>query len=79
MKDLHEFSLNLKILQDENVVVFQLEFTRMGVGGASTGNWRQLIRKSMEDLNALKKNGFHFPVFVIQAKIGRKLPQLLKR
>lgn len=51
----------------------------MGVGGASTGNWRQLIRKSMEDLHALKKNGFQFPVFVIQAKIGRKLPQLLKR
>lgn len=51
----------------------------MGVGGASTGNWRQLIRKSKEDIHALKKNGFQFPVLVILAKIGRKIPQLLKR
>jgi len=51
----------------------------MGVGGASTGNWRQLIRKSKEDRQALRKNGFKFPVLMIIAKIGRKVPQLFKR
>ena len=76
-----DYEFMLRVMQDPG---FRLEYipeviTRMGVGGASTGNWRQLIRKSMEDMQALTKNGFKFPVLVIIAKIGRKIPQLFKR
>ena len=76
-----DYEFMLRVMQDPGL---RLEYipeiiTRMGVGGASTGNWRQLIRKSKEDIHALKKNGFQFPVLVILAKIGRKIPQLLKR
>ncbi len=76
-----DYEFMLRVMQEPR---FRLEYipeviTRMGVGGASTGNWRQLIRKSMEDMQALTKNGFKFPVLVIIAKIGRKIPQLFKR
>jgi len=33
----------------------------------------------MEDIRALHKNGFRFPLFTLSAKNIRKLPQLLKR
>lgn len=76
-----DYEFMLRVMQDPG---FRLEYipeviTRMGVGGVSTGNWRQLIRKSKEDMHALRKNGFQFPVLVIMAKIGRKIPQLFKR
>lgn len=76
-----DYEFMLRVMLDTG---FRLEYipeviTRMGVGGASTGNWQQLIRKSKEDIHALKKNGFKFPVLVILAKIGRKIPQLFKR
>ena len=53
--------------------------TNMRMGGVSTGNVKQLFRKSSEDIQALRNNGFRFPQFIVMLKIVRKLPQLIKR
>ena len=53
--------------------------TKMRMGGASTGSFYQLVTKSKEDMRALRKNGFSFPLAVLAAKNLRKIPQLFKR
>jgi glycosyltransferase len=51
----------------------------MRLGGASTGGLKNLIRKSGEDIRALRNNGFHFPIVVVLLKNIKKLPHLLIR
>lgn len=85
------FDISFKIAGDYNFMVsvmkdkeISLEYlpeiiTKMRMGGASTGSLKDIITKSMEDIRALRNNGFKFPFLVLAAKNLRKLPQLLKR
>lgn len=75
----YELMLRLMKHPETNLCWLNQTITRMTMGGASTGNLKNLKKKSQEDLRALRSNGFEFPYLVLACKIGRKLPQLLKR
>jgi glycosyltransferase involved in cell wall biosynthesis len=51
-----------------------LLITRMRIGGASS-KWQNLVKKSREDMRALRKNGMGFPLFVLLRKVGSKFGQ----
>ncbi len=53
--------------------------TTMRLGGASTGSINGILLKMQEDIQALRNNGFRFPLAILVAKNLRKLPQLLHR
>lgn len=76
-----DYDFMLRVMKDPEIKLVHLPqtITRMGVGGVSTGNRKQLVQKSKEDIRALRNNGFIFPLATVAAKIIRKLPQLLKR
>jgi len=76
-----DYDFILRVMKDPDIQLVHLPqiITRMRVGGVSTGNLQQLIRKSKEDLRALKNNGFMFPLAVLAVKNLRKLPQLFMR
>lgn len=76
-----DYDFMLRILLDRNA---RLEYvpeviTLMKMGGISTGNLRSLLRKSKEDIRALKNNGFRYPLLVLAKKNLRKIPQLYVR
>jgi len=74
-----DYDFMLRVMQDTSYKLVHLPevITKMRVGGVSTGNTKQLLTKSMEDLQALRKNGFKFPWLVLIAKNLRKFPQLI--
>jgi glycosyltransferase involved in cell wall biosynthesis len=76
-----DYDFILRIMKDKEINLVHLPelVTKMRTGGVSTGNLKQLVLKSKEDIRALRKNGFLFPLLIVGIKIGRKLPQLLKR
>ncbi len=76
-----DYDFMLRVMLDKEIKLTYLPkvITKMRIGGASTGNFKQLITKSKEDIRALRKNGFHFPQAVLVAKNLRKLPQLYNR
>ncbi len=51
-----------------------LLITRMRIGGASS-KWQNLVKKSREDMRALRKNGMRFPLLVLFRKVSGKLGQ----
>jgi glycosyltransferase len=51
-----------------------LLITRMRIGGASS-KWQNLVKKSREDMRALRKNGMGFPLFVLLRKVVGKIGQ----
>lgn len=76
-----DYDFMLRIMQAKDV---QLKFipeiiTKMRMGGASTGSINNIIRKSKEDLQAMKNNGFKHPLLTLLSKNLRKIPQLFKR
>lgn len=75
-----DYDFMLRVMKDKEMELVYLPevITRMRMGGVSTGSVKQLIRKSREDIRALRNNGFRFPLLVVFLKIARKLPQLLK-
>ncbi len=85
------FDISFKIAGDYNFMVsvmkdkkINLEYLpeiiiKMRMGGASTGSVKGILKKSKEDIRALKNNGFKFPFLILIAKNLRKLPQLFKR
>ncbi|WP_206082201.1 glycosyltransferase family 2 protein [Maribellus sediminis] len=75
-----DYDFLLRALRDEsiNLVLLPETIVKMRKGGASTGNFRELIRKKQEDLRAMRNNGFSFPLWVLIMKNVRKLPQLWK-
>jgi glycosyltransferase involved in cell wall biosynthesis len=75
----YDFMLRVMLDKKINLVYLPEVITKMRMGGVSTGNVKQLLLKSKEDIRALRKNGFLFPLLIVGIKIGRKLPQLLKR
>ncbi len=50
---------------------------KMRVGGASNGSIKQILRKSKEDIAAMRKNGIN-PFIALPYKNVSKLPQFLK-
>ena len=46
---------------------------------ASTGSLKGIVLKMLEDIRALRNNGFKYPLAILAAKKFRKLPQLLHR
>lgn len=48
--------------------------THMRMGGASS-KWQNLVKKSREDMRALRKNGMVFPLFVLLRKVVGKIGQ----
>jgi len=57
-------------LGDNDVLV------KMRVGGASNGSLKQILRKSWEDISAMRNNGVN-PLVALPYKNLSKLPQFL--
>lgn len=76
-----DYDFMLRVMKDENINLALLPevITKMRVGGASTGNLKQLLNKSKEDMRALRNNEFKFPSKIVAVKIFKKLPQLIQR
>ncbi|WP_340112522.1 glycosyltransferase family 2 protein [Maribellus mangrovi] len=75
-----DYDQMLRIMRKESIHLAYLPETivRMRKGGASTGNFGELLCKKGEDLRVLRNNGFRFPFGVLLMKNLRKIPQLLK-
>ncbi len=73
-----DYDFMLRVMQDENNHLEYIPETivKMRKGGASTGNFCDLIKKKKEDIRAMKNNGFRFPFKVLVFKNLRKVPQL---
>ena len=68
--------LRIMLAKDIQLKYLPEVITYMKMGGASTGSIKGIIRKSKEDLRAMRNNGFKFPIFVLLAKNIRKIPQV---
>ena len=75
----YDFMLRVMLDKEINLCYLPEVITKMRMGGLSTGNLKDIITKSTEDIRALQKNGFRFPMAVLASKNLRKLPQLLHR
>ncbi len=75
----YDFMIRIMKANQINLAYLPEIVTNMRMGGVSTGSFNDLITKSVEDMRALKNNGFKFPFLILAAKNLRKLPQLLKR
>lgn len=66
----------LRYLSSEKVKAAYLPevLIKMRVGGASNGSVKQIIRKSREDISAMRKNGIN-PLIALPCKNLSKLPQ----
>lgn len=76
-----DYDFMLRIMLDPNIRLKYIpkEFIKMRLGGASTGNIKSLLKKSKEDIIAIKNNGLKFPLYILALKNLRKLPQILIR
>lgn len=72
----YDFMLRIMLAKDIQLKYLPEVITNMKMGGASTGSIKGIIRKSKEDLKAMRNNGFKLPIVVLLAKNVRKLPQL---
>lgn len=75
----YDFMLRLMLSNDIHLKYLPEVVTKMKMGGASTGSAKGIIRKSKEDLKAIRNNGFKHPIIVLLAKNVRKLPQLFRK
>jgi glycosyltransferase len=75
----YDFMLRIMLDEELNFQLLPVVITRMQLGGASTGNLKSQIKKTREDMKALRNNGFKMPLFTLGAKKIRKIPQWLKR
>jgi len=75
-----DYEFLLRVLKDESVQVRRVPevLYRLGIGGASTGSLRGILRKSREDLRAARMHGFQ-PLLTVALKNARKLHQLFPR
>lgn len=74
-----DYDAMLRYLKNEEVKVAYLPevLVRMRVGGASNGSLKQILRKSREDIAAMRKNGIN-PVVALPCKNLTKVPQFIK-
>lgn len=76
-----DYDFMLRVMLDTEIKLEYLPeiITKMRLGGASTGSLKGILSKMQEDIRALRKNGFSFPLAVLAAKNLRKIPQLFIR
>ncbi len=76
-----DYDLMLRIFQDKSLKFAYLPavITRMRIGGASNKSLKNIIHKSSEDYQAMKKNGLPLPLWTLACKNFSKLPQFFKR
>jgi len=74
-----DYDALLRYLSSENVKVAYLPevLVKMRVGGASNGTLKQILRKSREDVTAMRSNGIN-PLLALPCKNLSKLPQFVK-
>ena len=74
-----DYDLMLRIFSDSELVFVYLPvlITRMRIGGTSNKSLKNIIRKSIEDHRAMKKNGFPFPIGTLLCKNLSKIPQFI--
>ncbi|MCW4153847.1 glycosyltransferase [Halomonas sp. 18H] len=75
-----DYDALLRYLASEKVEVAYLPevLVKMRVGGASNGSLKQILRKSREDIAAMRNNGIN-PFVALPCKNLSKLPQFLGR
>ncbi|MFD2834902.1 hypothetical protein [Gramella sp. AN32] len=74
-----DYDLMLRIFSDPTLKFKYLPevITKMRVGGASNRSLKNIKQKSLEDLKALKANGFKNPYKILYRKNINKLSQFL--
>lgn len=75
-----DYEFMLRVLRDNSL---KLEFlpkviTKMRVGGASNKSIKNIIAKSMEDLRAMRRHHFKYPIYALLLKNISKIPQFLR-
>ena len=72
-----DYDFMLRILKDPALKFVYLPevITKMRMGGASNRSFKNLIQKSREDYNILKRNNFSFPVLTLILKNISKIGQ----
>lgn len=75
-----DYDALLRYLGSEQVSVLYLPevLVKMRVGGASNGNLKQILRKSKEDISAMRHNGIN-PLVALPYKNLSKIPQFFVR
>lgn len=75
-----DYDALLRYLASDKVKVHYLPevLVKMRLGGASNGSFKQIIRKSREDISAMMKNGVN-PVLALPYKNLSKLPQFMMK
>lgn len=75
-----DYDLMLRIFSDNTLKFKYLPkvITKMRVGGASNRSLKNIIRKSTEDLRALKLNGINRPYLALANKNFSKISQFIK-
>jgi glycosyltransferase involved in cell wall biosynthesis len=76
-----DFDLMLRLFEIQAIRTAYLPSTlvRMRLGGATTGNWGNIIKGNLEAAHACRKNGFPGGLSFIASKIGRRVPQFFSR
>jgi glycosyltransferase len=74
-----DYDFILRIFQDTELHFAYLPevITQMRVGGMSNNSIKNIIQKSKEDLESLKKNKVKFPLLVLLRKNFSKVPQFI--
>ncbi|QOR39074.1 glycosyltransferase [Billgrantia diversa] len=74
-----DYDAMLRYLKNEKFKVAYLPevLVKMRVGGASNGSVRQILRKSREDITAMRNNGIN-PLVALPCKNISKVPQFIK-
>jgi glycosyltransferase len=72
-----DYDLMLRIFKDKSLNFAYLPevITKMRAGGMSNGTLKNIIRKTLEDFRALKKNNISFPLITLILKNTSKLRQ----
>jgi glycosyltransferase len=76
-----DYDFVLRILKDDVLKIHYLPHTlvEMRAGGMSNRGISNILRKSMEDMRAVKRNGAGIPVLVVVMKILRKSGQFFRK
>ncbi|MDH2373886.1 glycosyltransferase family 2 protein [Cobetia sp. 3AK] len=74
-----DYDALLRYLSNDNFKVCYLPevLVKMRVGGASNGSFKQIVRKSLEDISAMRKNGVN-PFLALPYKNVSKISQFMR-
>lgn len=72
----YEYLLRLMLDHELKIAYLPRVITKMKIGGASNGSLKRLLRKSIEDVWAMRMHGLN-PYIALPLKVLSKLPQFL--